>query len=200
MGLGGPWEPFFGQGPDAWISTTAKSTITVSSCTQSCTASTTTTTSSSSAGDPKKRMAFMFGLFLIFLQCLVQVGNAVLTQFMFQQMEVDSPLLMTYVGISMLMLLLPLEWWNEYRLRRYREKYEIDEAASFDSLAEDIHKISTAQSFESYSCFMDIAKRRAGELVNNHSRQWNHRKHFMAACLLTPAMFLSDWLFNASLR
>lgn len=36
-------------------------------------------------------------------------------------------------------------------------------------------------------------------LVNDHNRRWNHQKHFMAALLITPAMFLADWAFNAAL-
>jgi hypothetical protein len=186
MGLGGPWEPFFAQAtsteaipPDAEC--TAKDAV---------------------SDNNRRRMAFLLGLFLIFLQCFIQVGNAVLTQFMFEQMDVQSPILMTYVGMSMLLVSLPLELWNDYRRRRRQQaaaQHEQDNA-SYDSLAEDIHRISTAPSFRSYHCFMDIASRRANDLVQDHSREWNHRKHIMAACLLTPAMFLSDWLFNSSLR
>jgi hypothetical protein len=182
MGLGGPWEPFFAQATDA-ISSDSESQTNPTS-------------------DNGRRMAFMLGLFLIFLQCFIQVGNAVLTQFMFEQMDVQSPILMTYVGMSMLLLSLPLEFWNDYRRKRRQDAaaQHFQDNASFDSLAEDIHRISTAPSFGSYHCFMDIASRRANDLVQDHSNEWNHRKHFMAACLLTPAMFLSDWLFNSSLR
>jgi hypothetical protein len=182
MGLGGPWEPFFAQAVEVTTSDTEYTT--------------------NPSTDHGQRMAFMIGLFLIFLQCIIQVGNAVLTQFMFQQMDVQSPILMTYVGMSMLLISLPMEFWNDYRRRRKQEaavQYQQDNA-SVDSLTEDIYRISTAPSFGSYHCFMDIASRRANDLVQDHSREWNHRKHIMAACLLTPAMFLSDWLFNSSLR
>jgi len=36
-------------------------------------------------------------------------------------------------------------------------------------------------------------------LVNDHERRWNHRKHLLAALLITPALFLADWAFNAAL-
>ncbi|KAG7373771.1 EamA-like transporter family protein [Nitzschia inconspicua] len=214
--LGGPWEPFFGQGNDAFLKSDhhpphhhhhddkPKSS-------NMSTTSSMTSASYVSKSDPKRRIMFLFGLFLIFLQCLIQVGNAVLTQYMFEQMDIESPLLMTYVGIAMLMVMLPVEWWNDYQVGRIKRRQQreqeqqqeqsgIDESASFDSLAQDLQRIQSSPSFSTYNCFIDIAKRRADELVYNHSRQWNHRKHFMAACLLTPAMFLSDWLFNASLR
>ncbi|KAL3908359.1 MAG: hypothetical protein SGILL_008513, partial [Bacillariaceae sp.] len=168
----------------------------------------------------RKRWAFAFGLLLILVQCLVAVGNAVLTQYLFEKLEVQSPLVMTYVGISMLVVLLPLEWVkeqvypsNEKILRQQsqgqateeatsdynlQDAYDIKPTETFDSFAQDMQRVSMGSNY--CGCvMMEIAKRRCDELVADHARKWNHRKHFVAAILFTPAMFLSDWAFNASL-
>lgn len=44
------------------------------------------------------RGKFLFGFFLIFLQCLILVGNAILTQYIFEENELESPFIMTYIG------------------------------------------------------------------------------------------------------
>jgi solute carrier family 35 protein F5 len=162
----------------------------------------------------RKRWGFLLGLFLIFLQCLVAVGNAVFTQFMFEQLQVQSSLLMSYVGISFLVVLLPLDWAREHLYPttqspsgtpkqgddyNLQDPYEFHPSETFDSLAQDIKRVSSEAANNSYWCVMEIVKRRCDELVVDHTRRWNHRKHIVAAVLFTPAMFLSDWAFNASL-
>jgi len=158
----------------------------------------------------RRRWGFILGLFLIFLQCLIAVGNAVLTQCMFEQFDVQSPFLMTYIGISMLTLLLPVHYMapesslssqvlcdeGAFTEACGSAEYpaEIAESASFDSLVDDLQRAST-----SYVHIVDIASRRTEDLISNHQRKWNHRKHVIAAILLTPGMFGADWAFNASL-
>lgn len=221
--LGGPWEPFFAVEAAATTTTSQVPTTTEETSNKAANDdndeyyycndynngdTTTTETQKQQAPSSVHNLKYLLGLFLIFLQCIIQVGNAVLTQVMFEKMNVDSPILLTYVGISLLAVLLPIELWKDYTTYHKQQQEQeqqagIDNAHSFDSLAEDIRRISSANSFSTYNgqlLFMNIAKRRADELVTNHSRQWNHRKHILAACLLMPAMFLSDWLFNASLQ
>jgi hypothetical protein len=193
--------------------------------------------SSSSSTSNRRRMtrnhaSFVFGLCLIVVQCIVQVGNAVLTQFMFEQLEVESPVLMTYIGMSMLAFLLPFEWWRDRQKQRRREQRKqqiqaggggeqeeedndnyfqtdgvckiddfLDPAPSFDSLEDDMNRLKNIpleSSFHGYpATFLDIAQRRKNDLLQDHVKPWNNRKHIMAALLLQPAMFLADWLLNA---
>lgn len=67
------------------------------------------------------------------------------------------------------------------------------QSVSFDSFADDL------RNYKNYWDLFEIVSRRTGGLVTDHVRRWNHRKHFLAALLITPAMFLADWAFNAAL-
>ena len=158
----------------------------------------------------RRNWKFFLGLFLIFLQCLILVFNAVLTQVLFEDYELGSPFMMTYVGVAMMAPLLPLHMWMERRKHDQAMAMEESQctpyteaalrattaccrAPSFDSLADDLSRTS------GYNDIVDIAKRRTQKLVEDHTNQWNHRKHIMAALLISPAMFFADWAFNAAL-
>jgi solute carrier family 35 protein F5 len=141
---------------------------------------------------------FAWGFFLIFFQCIILVANAMLTQYIFQEHELESPFIMTFIGISSMAITLPIHMLMERR--RAARQIEKDgresptlEAPSFDSFAADM------QCYTKYSDLVDIAHRRALGLMNDHVRPWNHRKHILAALMITPAMFLADWAFNAAL-
>lgn len=136
------------------------------------------------------RWKFVWGLSLIVLQCLILVSNSILTQIIFNSSELQSPFIMTYVGASIGAVMLPYQFYMD-------SKKSIDDniqaALSFDSLAEDL------QRYQSYWDVFDIVLRRTKALMTDHARRWNHRQHFLAALLITPAMFLADWAFNAAL-
>jgi solute carrier family 35 protein F5 len=140
---------------------------------------------------------FAWGFFLIFLQCIILVANAMLTQYIFQEQNLESPFIMTYIGISSMAITLPIHACMEWRRAAILAKEDQEsitlEAPSFDSFADDMSR------YEKYSDIVDIAARRTLGLVNDHVRPWNHRKHFVAALLIAPAMFLADWAFNAAL-
>lgn len=145
-----------------------------------------------------ERGKFILGWFLIFCQCVISVANAILTQYIFKENNLESPFIMSYIGISSMIIALPVYWWSERRAASLRAQQQQSEqpdlgAPSFDSLADDMSR------YKSYSDLVDIATRRAMGLVNDHQRRWNHRKTFLAALLITPAMFLADWAFNAAL-
>jgi len=160
----------------------------------------------------RKSWKFFLGLFLIFLQCLILVFNAVLTQVLFEDYELGSPFMMTYVGVSMMAPLLPIYMWME-RNKQRKARIQRDESQcepyteaafqaattaccrtpSFDSLADDLSQT------KGYDDIVKIAKKRTQRLMDDHTNHWNHRKHIMAALLISPAMFLADWAFNAAL-
>lgn len=149
-----------------------------------------------------ERGKFLLGWFLIFCQCLISVANAILTQYIFRENDLESPFIMSYIGISSMIIALPVYWWTERKAALFRAQQQQPEdpnhssdmgSLSFDSLADDMSR------YKSYSDLVDIATRRAMGLVNDHERRWNHRKTILAALLITPAMFLADWAFNAAL-
>jgi solute carrier family 35 protein F5 len=139
------------------------------------------------------RALYLLGLFFIFLQCLVWVFNAVLTQYIFENHELNSPFLMTYIGMSLLTALLPLKLWRDGGVVTKSPSLRIQDIASFDSLSDDLQRATD------YQDYVTIASRRGNDLVTDKVRHWNHRKHFLAALFIAPAMFFADWAFNAAL-
>jgi solute carrier family 35 protein F5 len=120
-----------------------------------------------------------------------------LTQYIFEEDELKSPFIMSYIGISSMIIAFPIHRLSVHRARKEKSKQaQVDallEAESFDSFADDLSR------YQNYSDLGDIFARRAMCLVYDHDRTWNHRKHIMAAFLITPAMLLADWAFNAAL-
>jgi hypothetical protein len=60
-----------------------------------------------------KNARYLLGLFFIFLQCLVWIGTSVLTQYMFDETSFSSPFVMTYAGVALLSLMLPLKYLSD---------------------------------------------------------------------------------------
>lgn len=151
-------------------------------------------TSAEAFADQRK---FYLGCFFILLQCFVCVANAVLTQYIFEENELESPFVMTYIGISSMIVALPIHYVTARREKKEQERAAQLEASleadSFDSLADDMCK------YHNFTDLGDILTRRTKNLIYDHGKLWNHRKHMMAAVLITPAMFLADWAFNAAL-
>jgi len=140
---------------------------------------------------------FLLGCCLIGLECIVCVANAILTQYIFEETELESPFIMTYIGISSMMIAFPIHRLTVRRAEQQAKKSSHPQfettIGSFDSFADDLSR------YQNYADLGDIFSRRAMCLVYDHDRTWNHRKHIMAAILIAPAMFLADWAFNAAL-
>ena len=140
---------------------------------------------------------FLLGCTFIFLECIVCVANAILTQYIFEEDELQSPFIMSYIGISSMVISFPIRWiirgLSGVEDTKQAQCDFMLETESFDSFADDMSR------YQNYADLGDIFTRRAMCLVYDHDRTWNHRKHIMAAVLITPAMFLADWAFNAAL-
>jgi len=138
------------------------------------------------------RWKFLGGFSLILLQCFILVSNSILTKFIFDDDKLQSPFIMTYIGISTGSVMLPYQFYKDSR-RVLEASIPFESSPSFDSFADDL------RNYKSYADAIAIVSRRTKGLVTDHVNRWNHRKHFMAALLITPAMFLADWAFNTAL-
>jgi solute carrier family 35 protein F5 len=129
---------------------------------------------------------YALGLFFIFLQCLTWIFAAILTQYLFEDSGFQSPFLMTYIGMSMLSVMLPIQLWKEYQ----ESKQFLDSPDSFD------HELTNATTYADY---WHILSRRSSLLIADKTTRWNHKKHFLAALHVAAAMFLADYMFNSAL-
>ena len=115
---------------------------------------------------------------------------------------------MTYLGISLLALSLPLHSFRQHLQQRIvgeRVHSEPNKDNDSDSVQEikSVPSMDTVdvQMSQAQSCtdYMDLASASACQLSTDHVRIWNHRRHLRAAVFLAPGMFGADYMFNKSL-
>lgn len=161
------------------------------------------------------RGRYILGLFFILVQCIVWIVGAVLAQYLYEAQAFSSSFLLTFLGMSLLSLLLPLRLvTNQVGITRAAELSCSD---SFDA---------QLQAATHCSDYVQMARTQTEQLVNQstvlteelsaqspvhpatttttttrttNNKDWDHRKHFFAAVLVAPAMFAADWAFNAAL-
>ncbi|KAL7431547.1 hypothetical protein ACHAXM_003421 [Skeletonema potamos] len=150
------------------------------------------------------RRRYALGLFFILCQCIVWITAAVITQFVYEENDDTSPFLMTYIGMALMALFIPIELWNDWRVRKMNERnyapsddnYNIRTIMTVDSFDQDLSTAKTPY------CFFNIVFGRTKDLADQTKqiKKWNHKKHMLAALQIAPAMFVADWAFNNSLR
>eukprot|EP00573_Skeletonema_grethae_P007989 CAMPEP_0201702146 /NCGR_PEP_ID=MMETSP0578-20130828/35369_1 /ASSEMBLY_ACC=CAM_ASM_000663 /TAXON_ID=267565 /ORGANISM="Skeletonema grethea, Strain CCMP 1804" /LENGTH=427 /DNA_ID=CAMNT_0048189621 /DNA_START=60 /DNA_END=1343 /DNA_ORIENTATION=+ len=151
------------------------------------------------------RRRYALGLFFILCQCIVWITAAVITQRVYEENDDTSPFLMTYIGMALMTLFLPIELWKDWRMRTRKSNDNNGESAhddnlnrtidSFDSFDEDLVSAKTSY------CLFILMRDRTWELADQKkSKPWNHKKHMLAALQIAPAMFVADWAFNNALR
>jgi hypothetical protein len=114
---------------------------------------------------------YVLGLGFILLQCCVWVAASVLTQYMFEETSVESPFLMTYVGVALMTLMFPLRWMKDRLWYDPDVAAHVSEADSFD---EAIAKANA------YGDILEVMTTRSRAHAQS-KKQWNHKKHALAA-------------------
>lgn len=117
------------------------------------------------------RSRFAQGLVFIFAQCIIWIGTAVITQ---KRLTQTPPFIMTYIGMSLMALLLPFELWNDWRTRKNCTPVANDldmNLRTVDSFALDIEM----SAHEPCGLF-DVMYRRTIDLTNHKKqKKWNHK-------------------------
>jgi solute carrier family 35 protein F5 len=137
---------------------------------------------------------YLLGLFFIFLQCLAWIFAAVITQSVYEELSFNSPFFMSYFGMSMLAFLLPVKYLTD---RIGVTEDPSLQCETFDSM--DAH-LATATNFHQN---IQVLRERSGMLFDinkpNPEKNWNNKKHMLAAIHIAPIMFVADWFFNRAL-
>ena len=139
---------------------------------------------------------YTLGLFFVFCHCVVWIACAILTQFIYAGDDKQlSPFLMTFTGMALLVLYLPVELWKERHpawIDVQDDCCGMDCAESVDSFDADLREAKTAYGM------VQVASSRVINLVNTTERKrWNHKTHILAALHIAPGMvsFL-DWIMQ----
>lgn len=126
---------------------------------------------------------YWLGIFFILGQCIVWILAAVITQSIFHDSEFHSPFCLSYIGMSLMTLLLPIKIFTD----SIGATEQLRVSHTFDSL--DLRNSSDGICSEILYRIMNP----------DHTKIWNHKKHFLAAVLIAPFMFAADWAFNTAL-
>jgi solute carrier family 35, member F5 len=150
-----------------------------------------------------KSSRYFLGLCFIVLQCTVWIAAAILTQHVYEGDYGTPPFLLTYAGISLLSLSLPVHFARERLLRRWSETHPDHEEEGAATELASVQSMDTVdvQYAQANTCtdYVDLAAASACQLSTDHVKTWNHRRHITAALFLSPGMFFADYYFNKSL-
>jgi solute carrier family 35 protein F5 len=132
--------------------------------------------------------SYGLGLVFIVLVSLIWAAASILVQYLYTNQDFDSPFLLTYFGVSLFTVFLPLEW--------LQQKCK----GQSSSISEDYQTISAHDEAPLTSD--------NGNDRNDHqptpstlaSEKWSTRDHMRAAAKIAPVWFLSNYSYAASLK
>ena len=125
------------------------------------------------AKEELKRGRYILGIGFILAQCVVWIAASVLTQYMFNESDNSSPFLMTYTGVALMMIFLPVHWISE-RLKRVPGLETCPGIEEVDSFDQDIAQANA------YSDILTVMQKRSLQHATS-TKKWNHKKHVLAA-------------------
>jgi solute carrier family 35 protein F5 len=137
------------------------------------------------------RGRYALGLLFIVLVSIVWTVSSVLTQFLYSVESFDSPFLMTYLGVCLFSLLLPLKMLTDHA------GYTEDPCclATFDKFDdEEVHPTRYTEFGDGSSIHT-----RCYQASTMNEQYWSRTKHIEAAMHIAPVLFIANWAFNAAL-
>eukprot|EP00980_Cylindrotheca_fusiformis_P004975 scaffold1054_cov124-Cylindrotheca_fusiformis.AAC.15 len=133
--------------------------------------------------------SYGLGLVFIFLVSVIWAAASILVQYLYTNQDFDSPFLLTYFGVSLFTLLLPLEWLLEKC--RNQPGSESDEYHSVSS--DETGPLTDVVNFDEISSHNPAPQEQS-------SQNWSTRDHMVAAAKIAPVWFLSNYSYSASLK
>lgn len=138
--------------------------------------------------------SYTLGLVFIGLVSLIWAAASILVQFLYNNEDFDSPFLLTYIGVSLFTLFLPLEWIKEQYRRRESPPYQSIPSNDSISTNEEEEDDDNDESHD------DAIHPTTFETNNTHPSVWTTKDHMVAAAKIAPVWFISNYAYNASLR
>lgn len=130
--------------------------------------------------------SYSLGLFFIFLVAVIWSVASIVIQYLYTDEQFNSPFLVTYVGTSLFILLLPsrLLWERRHQCGGQEVAHKTPWRTG------DVYQhIDTSESM----CSVQID-------VNVSSIEiWSHEQHARVALKIAPVWFLANWAYDASL-
>ena len=166
--------------------------------------------------------SYALGLVFIVLVAIIWSIASILVQYLYHNQDFDAPFLLTYIGTSLFVIQLPLNWlykrWVEYiRCRNSSNNnnnhdYESVPITSLNShpSAEEEEEVqqeqmtttatSTATGEQEHHSDSSNSNSNSNSNNNNNNHHWTERDHMIAAAKIAPVWFISNFAYNASLQ
>lgn len=136
-----------------------------------------------------RQRRYVLGLIFIFLVSIIWTASSVCAQYLYSELEFESPFLMTYIGVCLFSLILPAKYCTDYfgitqdncsESLYYSSDHEIHSQVQGGMDRRNPNELVTVRTFDS--------------LLRHKGDKWNHGKHFFAALHIAPVMFIANWV------
>ena len=147
------------------------------------------------------RPAFLLGLFFIVLVAWIWAASSMLAQYLYDDPSACSPFLLTYIGVALFAMLLPMKHLTD-RLNVYGSSECAAEPCTpvpIDTSNEHEYDLVTPYQKIAMAGFPDddsISSRTGHSFKPDH---WTHLQHIRAAIQIAPVWMIANWAYNAAL-
>jgi len=145
------------------------------------------------------------GLIFIFLVAIIWSASSIVAQYLYTDLDFDSPFFLTYIGTSLFILFLPTRLLYERR-RRFcfwrrndTNDKENDEIIPWSSTITQTYE-QIPLSTEEDDVDDDNTETVIPQNNNNNLLLLSHYQHVQIAWKIAPLWFFSNWTYNASLE
>jgi solute carrier family 35, member F5 len=159
---------------------------------------------------PEMSHAYLLGLFFIALVCIIWSASSLLTQYIYTERSFRSPFLLTYIGVSLFSLWLPV--WYVRHAHAALDPEGMDDLPAIPSEEQPVaprrvrgHDEGTErhQGGASDSPYFRSSPPPSYEGIplqgGTGHRKWGQSDHLYAAARIAPVWFLANWCYNSSL-
>jgi solute carrier family 35 protein F5 len=151
--------------------------------------------------------AYALGVFFIVLVALIWAASSVLVQYLYSDaVSFDSPFLLTYIGVSLFTLWLPIKFvWTTCCIPEKQSRSPVIGGVELSSSAGSTTVYDSLPSGEiDFDDFIgndsdNPSAQNEGPNRREQEEVWTHAQHRDAALYIAPVWFLANWTYNASL-
>lgn len=133
--------------------------------------------------------SYTLGVVFILLVAIIWSAASILVQYLYTEQSFDSPFLLTYIGTSLFVLLIPTQWL----CKRLRRRGNDDRYITISQ-----HSPCNQQPLERQEEIQPLPPSQL--LQQPENKYWTTRDHYIAAAKIAPVWFLSNYSYNASLK
>eukprot|EP00977_Amphora_coffeiformis_P003771 scaffold756_cov158-Amphora_coffeaeformis.AAC.8 len=154
---------------------------------------------------------YLLGLFFILCVALIWAASSVVAQFVYETDSFDSPFLLTYIGVSLFTLWLPIKfssnWVSSARAttaltstRNQDESNILLDDNSYHSVEAGNEELGTTVApVQAHGTNTSTEQQPQQHHHQHQLTQWTDNDHLRVALRIAPVWFLANWSYNASL-